>query len=409
MSDLAAFARLLATDTKDYVAGYVTKALGVLSTRLADLEKHVADLSGLSIQGPVGPQGEPGKDGQPADTERIKSDLTLFITSTIREEVVKAMAGVPVPKDGRDGRDADIGTIKSLAEAFVTGNPRDMPDVAALVREEVQKSVAAIPVAKNGRDGKDADPELIKAEIAERISALPPAKDGRDGKDGASIDPAIVDVMVSAQVERAVSALPKPQNGLDGKSLTLDDVAPLIAREIDRAVKTLEPGKDGTGVKGLLINRDGHLVATLTDGSTLDAGMVVGHDGKDADPDLMAKMIAEAVDQIPRPQNGKDGADGLGIDDADLVFNEKTGFVLRLSNATRTKDLALPVPFWDETYKYGEKYFKGAIVNCKGVWIAESDTYERPGDGATSWRLIAKNGRDGKDMIMGPDGPELRR
>lgn len=384
MSDLSAFARLLATDTKDYVAGYVTKALGGMSDRLASLEKHVADLSGLSIPGPPGKQGEPGpqgKDGQAADTEKIRADLALLMTSTIREEVAKAIAAVPVPKDGRDGKDADLTLVKALVDASAATHRPEIPDVAALVKSEVHAV----------------------------LSVLPMPKDGLDGKDGVSIDPAIVDVMVSAQVERAVAALPKPQNGADGKSLTVDDVAPLIAREVDRAVKTLEPGKDGIGVKGLLINRDGHLVATFTDGSTLDAGIVVGHDGKDADPDVMAKMIAEAVDQIPRPQDGKDGADGLGIDDADLVFNEKTGFVLRLSNATRTKDLALPVPFWDETYKSGERYFKGAIVNCKGVWIAEADTYERPGEGATSWRLIAKNGRDGKDMIMGPDGPELRR
>jgi hypothetical protein len=39
------------------------------------------------------------------------------------------------------------------------------------------------------------------------------------------------------------------------------------------------------------------------------------------------------------------------------------------------------------------------------MWIAKADTEERPGAGATSWRLCVKAGRDGKSGPQGPQGP----
>lgn len=401
MSDLIGFTKALATETKELVTGTLEKALGGIRESLAGLAGRLDALEqrmNAIRNGEKGEQGEPGRDGRDAepldaaviaqraadliprprdgrdvDPLAIKGAIAVElagynVAALVREEVARMFATVPTPKDGRDGKDVDVALVKTIVAAMVADLPMEHKsiappvDVAGIVREAVATSLASLPTPRDGRDGKDADPAWIKAEIASQIATMAPPKDGRDGV-----------------------------------SVTLEDVAPLIAREVDRAIKSFEPPKDGIGVKGLLINRDGHLVATLTDGSTMDVGTVIGRDGKDADPDLLLKMVTETVAKIPRPKDGADGADGLGIEDADLVFLEKAGFVLRLQHGTRTKDLPLPIPFFADVFRIGEHYKKGAIVIHRGVWIATADTRERPGEGATAWRLMAKNGRDGRD------------
>ena len=51
-------------------------------------------------------------------------------------------------------------------------------------------------------------------------------------------------------------------------------------------------------------------------------------------------------------------------------------------------------------------YVKGDAVSFGGGWwIAQKATKgERPGEGATGWRLAAKGGRDGKAGPVGPAG-----
>ena len=69
------------------------------------------------------------------------------------------------------------------------------------------------------------------------------------------------------------------------------------------------PGKDGAdgiGIVGATVNEEGHLILTLSDGSTIDAGMVQGAPGKDGQDGQ------DGQDGAP----GKDGADGSGCGSA---------------------------------------------------------------------------------------------
>ncbi|MEG8007475.1 hypothetical protein U2444_14855, partial [Listeria monocytogenes] len=46
------------------------------------------------------------------------------------------------------------------------------------------------------------------------------------------------------------------------------------------------------------------------------------------------------------------------------------------------------------------EYNRGDLVTHKGaVWLAKSKTTERPGTG-DAWKLVVKNGRDGKDVSV---------
>jgi hypothetical protein len=70
-------------------------------------------------------------------------------------------------------------------------------------------------------------------------------------------------------------------------------------------------GRDGAGVVDGFINRDGHLIATLSDGTTKDFGEVVGKDGRDG------------IDATSELTASEDWGDGLSIED-------KTGLVSAL-------------------------------------------------------------------------------
>lgn len=59
---------------------------------------------------------------------------------------------------------------------------------------------------------------------------------------------------------------------------------------------------------------------------------------------------------------------------------------------------ARPTLEYRGTWTRGMPYGTASGVTHRGsLWIARGPTVEEPGDGATSWQLAAKRGRDGKD------------
>lgn len=123
-------------------------------------------------------------------------------------------------------------------------------------------------------------------------------------------------------------------------------IAPMMARVAQLEARRLEHGKDGTGISDAVINRDGVLILTLTDGRSLKPGVVVGKDGnpgqpgRDPNPDDIAVTVRkevevrlhEAVAAIPL-QKGDPGEPGK---DADLDFD----FIAR----TISDQVALQLP-----------------------------------------------------------------
>lgn len=143
------------------------------------------------------------------------------------------------------------------------------------------------------------------------------------------------------------------------------------------------PGQDGVGMAGAVIDRAGHLVLTLTDGSTRDLGPVVGKDGKDG----------------AKGDPGTDGADALGFDDMQATYDGVRTITLRFARGDRVKEFAFEVPMVIDrgVYSQGREYSPGDGVTWAGsYWIAQERTREKP-DTGKGWRLAVKRGRDGKD------------
>lgn len=286
------------------------------------------------------------------------------------------------------------------------------PDCAE-VEEAIARAVAALPTPK---DGRDADPEAIELMVAQAVAALPVPQDGKDADPTAVaasvvalLEPVISERIAGLDVDMGrveeiiaakVAQIPAPQ---DGKSLTAEDVAPLIAEEVQKAVAAIPAAKDGIGLAGAVIDREGSLILTLTNGETRDLGCVIG---RDADMDSIARRIEELVAEIPRP---KDGKDGFSLDSFDTEMKEDGRTILlkfTSGDTTEVHELCFPLVIDRGVYKAETDYARGDAATWGGqFWIAQRDTSAKPG-GNDDWRLAVRKGRDGKDGKDGSAGPK---
>lgn len=181
-------------------------------------------------------------------------------------------------------------------------------------------------------------------------------KDGKDGKNG-------VDGAKGEKGETGAAG----QNGLDG--LNGHD------------------GKDGRGIASAIIDEDGHLIITYTDGTIGDLGKVTGENGRDGkngvDGTIGATGAAgekgEKGDKGDTGDTGADGKDGVGITsatvnkDGDLIITFTNGTVINAGHVAG-KDGADGKDGKDTTDSSLDK--KNNIVNDSDGWYTPSEVYD---------------------------------
>jgi integrin beta 3 len=220
--------------------------------------------------------------------------------------------------------------------------------------------------------------EALTARIKELEARPIPEKGdpGERGEDGASPDPeAIIETVgerLKALVDEAVAALPPPEKGDPGEK----------GQSGERGEKgeAGANGKDGAGIIDSFISRDGHLIVTLSDGTTRDLGEIIGKDGRDGEA-------------------GKDGRDGFGFDDMDAcVLSDDRTIELSFRRGEEEKAFTFkwPTVIYRNVFKEGEQYDAGDMVTWGGsLWHCDKATTAKPG--TEDWTLACKRGRDGKD------------
>jgi hypothetical protein len=272
---------------------------------------------------------------------------------------------------------------------------------------------------EQGPPGRDSTPILTREEISLKISEHvvgyfaehPPVKGdpGERGEKGDPGEPAHVDMaeVIDAITPEVAKWLEdnKPKDGVDGMSVTTSDVVkdvlPIIEEIVVNVVSEIPKPKDGVGVAGAVIDRQGALILTLTDGTTKDLGVIVGRDGKDGGEGKPGT-------------DGKNGRDGFSPEDftvrsedggRKIIFGLKRGDdVIEREVLT---DTVIDRGVWTEgVYQRGDGCSHGG-----SFWIAQTDTKAKPETNA-DWRLAVrrgrdgKAGRDGKDGGQGPAGPQ---
>jgi hypothetical protein len=164
----------------------------------------------------------------------------------------------------------------------------------------------------------------------------------------------------------------------------LPDFEAMIGEAVSKAVDALPRAKDGdngVGLAGALIDRDGSLILTLTNGETRDLGKVVGKDGENGEP-------------------------GLGFDDMDVAVldvDRTIEFAFRRGDEVKAFTLKWPTPIDRGVWNEKTEYARGDAVTWGGsLWIAQKDTPTgKPDAPESGWRLSVKKGRDGKDAKNG--------
>lgn len=212
--------------------------------------------------------------------------------------------------------------------------------------------------------------------VVERLDALERRFDGL---------PAPVDLSSDlAALKATVEAIPAAV----GPTLALPDIPGMVSEAVAKSVSEIPVAKDGAngaGMAGAIIDRDGNLILTMTNGETKNLGSVVGKDG----------------------EPGKAGRDGFNLEDFDASVMDDGRTVL-LSFTAKEMDykieLGFPVMLYRGVWREGD-YERGDTVTLGGsLWHCNAvKTAEKPGEASKDWTLCAKKGRDGKDGVMTPE------
>jgi integrin beta 3 len=237
--------------------------------------------------------------------------------------------------------------------------------------QEMEERIAAIPSGPQGDRGIAGD----RGEKGEKGEAGRDGKDGRDGINGSPGDRGAAGDRgergePGSAGERGVAGDrgergepgPLGERGIDGKSVTFDDVRPII------------------------------------EAAAASAQIEFERRAQD--------FIQRAIDRLPVPKDGKDGApgrdgaDGLGFDDLELGYDGERRFTLTASagGQIKTQTIRLPVMIDRGVYEFKSAYEAGDFVTYGGDgWVARRDAAagETPGN-SDAWRLVVRKGRDGK-------------
>lgn len=339
------------------------------------------------------PKPKDGQDGKSVDasevvsavTEHVLKQLPLLIPSPIPgkdadPEVIKAMvteAIVELPKP-KDGKDVDLEHVKTMVDEAVKALPPAAPGkdadpvvVARMVVDEVDARLKELPKALTTEDVSSIVIDHLGIEGETVLDAMERVAESAIAK--IELPKATVDVKAFERfIKEQIDLLPKPK---DGESVTVEQLAPLIAEQVNLKIAALPRAKDGVGLAGGFIDREGHLTLTLTDGTVKRLDNVVGQRGDD----------------------------GFSVDDVEFIDGEDV-FTLRLkSKSGRVYEGKFNKPSIADHYKgiwSPGLHKRGALVTWGGsMWMAKRDTEVKPDTKDNDdWKLVVKRGRDGKDF-----------
>ena len=230
--------------------------------------------------GADGPKGDTGARGPKGDTgaQGPKGD--------------KGDTGAqgPAGKDGKDGADGKDGQQGPKGDTGAQGPKGDKGDQGPAGKD-----------GKDGADGKDGQQgpkgdKGAQGPKGDKGDQGPAGKDGKDGQQGPKGDKG--------------DQGPAGKDGKDGRD-----------------------GTDGRGVTAFVVNDEGHLIVTYSDGETADLGKVTGENGAGGEQGPKGDTGAAGAD-------GADGKDGRGIvnlevdEDGELIATYTDGETQNLGRVT---------------------------------------------------------------------------
>lgn len=317
----------------------------------------------------------PATPAEKVDMDEVERRIAFAVTRAVdvlppapRGAPGVGVAGAMIDREGRLVLTLSDGTTRDLGR--VVGTSVDLREVEQMVAKAVAEAVEELPEPE---PGKSITIEDVRPVLSEMVAAAR--------------------AEIPAQITRAVRAAVGELTPPAAPEISLDEIEPMVADMVAAAVERAPRPANGVGVAGGLIDRDGNLILTLSDGTIKDLGRVVG---RDVDALAVEASLKAMFDAWPKPKNG---VDGFGFDDLDVVETDE-GVVLRFAAGERKKDFRLPVVVDRGVWKLGDSYHRGAGVTHDGsFWISQADgNTDKPGT-SKAWRMAVRKGKDRSDPV----------
>lgn len=226
------------------------------------------------------------------------------------------------------------------------------------------------------------------------------------------------DRVVAAETKAAIPAAPDASLGeLRDRLLVLETKAAIPPVP----VLPLPPEAGFDDLRDRIVNLEARSAGpSVTDMSLVDVRERIARlEARTADDAFSKEMgilrervaVVEVRAQVPGPAgkdgaDGKNGVDGLGFDDLSVDFDGDRTLALKFERGSLKKSFPITLPFMRQqgVYTEGKQYVLGDVVTWGGSqWHCNEETSTKPGEGAKSWTLVVKRGRDGKDGRDGHD------
>jgi hypothetical protein len=260
-------------------------------------------------------------------------------------------------------------------KALIAAQAKEIAEIREALAATESLDVGEVVAQVLQTDGLKSLVDLQAAESVVNYFTENPVQHGKDGTNGAD-----------------------GKDGVGIKSILIDDVGRLVITKTDdqrldlgnivgkdgtdgSAGSNGSDGADGIGLASAMIDREGELILTTTKGETVRLGKVLGKDG----------------------EKGQDGRDGTDLAEVEFDYDGERGLVIRGIRGEIVKHLPIPLDrgYWRE----GLKAEKGDVYTEDGsAWIALKATDKKPSVGNTEdWRMFARRGRDGRQGEPGKE------
>lgn len=373
-------------------------------------------------QGPAGERGDPGEAGKSVEIAEVVEAAKPVIETVI----AKTIDALPKPKDGEPGPAGPKGEKGDPGEPGEKGEPGEVGPQGLIGPAGPKGDAGAVGEkgdpgerGEKGDPGQDGaigpagekgemGPQGERGEPGIRGEKGDPGENGRDGKDvddirvtqdGRNIEMRFVvgDVHYVSEFELPVGPAgekgepgpsgpigPQGERGEKGADVDMDAVEKAIEARVKSVVEALPPAKDGEagrGVSKALIDQNGELVLTYSDGATESVGVVKGKDGEPGTT--------------------------FDFDDFDLIEDDD-GIKARFTHGDVVKEIRLPVPrdcgVWEQrTYNRGD-----GVTFAGSFFISQTDDNREKPESGKAWRLAVKRGRDRNDPVKTGDGKSAK-
>lgn len=260
------------------------------------------------------------------------------------------------------------------------GALKALPDtVAKDLDQRVQTAVDAIPRPKDGEPGTSVTVGDLAPLVADEVSKAVQALP--TPKDGESVTAEELTPVIAEQVAKAVGDLPKPK---DGESVPVEDVQRMVDEAVTKALATVQPAKDGEPGRDAL---QLELQPAIDLEKVYSRGTYAKHAGGlwrafEATKGLHGwECVVEGISDLRIEQDGR----------------EFTLIARTSSGAEVAKSIKVAALVDRGVFKAGGDYEAGDGVTWGGsFFIAQKDApIGHPGEpGSDGWRLAVKRGRD---------------